>query len=69
MACAKCERGNHDSCTGYDGPITTNPDSLPRCPCPCPQHKYDLATKTCGCGKMMWPDDYAQHLGEMNAAP
>lgn len=32
-ACVKCQRGDHHLCTGYDGPITTHPDSLPLCPC------------------------------------
>lgn len=34
--CTKCQRGDHHLCTGYDGPITTHPDSLPLCPCPHP---------------------------------
>lgn len=37
--CAKCERGDHKSCTGYDGPITTHPDSLPLCSCPPQVHR------------------------------
>lgn len=34
-ACATCARGSHALCTGYDGPLTTHPDSLPRCACDC----------------------------------
>lgn len=32
-ACVKCSRGDCASCTGFDGPITTHPDSLPLCTC------------------------------------
>lgn len=33
--CRTCLRGDHDLCTGLDGPMTTHPDSLPRCGCTC----------------------------------
>lgn len=33
VGCVRCERGDHHLCTGYDGPITTHPDSLPLCGC------------------------------------
>ena len=33
--CLACRRGDHDLCTGLDGPMTTHPDSLPRCGCTC----------------------------------
>lgn len=32
-ACATCTRGDHTQCTGFDGPMTTHPDSLPLCSC------------------------------------
>lgn len=35
LKCATCTRGQHHSCTGFDGPITTHPDSLPLCSCLC----------------------------------
>ena len=65
MPCIKCVRGDHKSCTGYDGPTTVHPDSLSLCPCPCPLHSYDLDAKTCGCGAMMWPEDHEHHLNLM----
>jgi hypothetical protein len=65
--CAKCTRGRHDLCTGYDGDLSTHPDSLPPCACVHARHRYDLATKTCGCGQMMWPDDHAEHLAKVTA--
>ncbi|MBN9607825.1 MAG: hypothetical protein BGO26_10165 [Actinobacteria bacterium 69-20] len=60
--CVKCVRGRHDLCTGYDGDLTTHPDSLPLCKCRHALHYYDLDTKTCGCGQRMWPEDHAAHV-------
>jgi len=37
--CTECRRGRHDLCTGFDGPITTHPDSLPRCACAVVGHR------------------------------
>jgi hypothetical protein len=31
--CAKCMRGAHHLCTGFDGPMSMHPDSLPLCLC------------------------------------
>ncbi len=31
--CVKCGRGDHRVCTGFDGPMTEHPDSLPLCTC------------------------------------
>jgi hypothetical protein len=39
--CAACVRGRCDQCTGYDGPTTTHPDSLPFCTCSA--HRTPLA--------------------------
>ena len=44
--CIKCQRGDHHLCTGYDGPITTHPDSLPLCPCDHPPPHLTQEEKT-----------------------
>jgi hypothetical protein len=38
--CATCQRGSHESCTGYDGSMTVHPDSLPLCDCHCCDRRW-----------------------------
>ena len=35
--CQACLSDRHSQCTGLDGPMTTHPDSLPRCTCAHPK--------------------------------
>lgn len=44
--CSQCAHGHHGQCWGLVGPMTTHPDSLPRCSCLLAAHRPTPATAT-----------------------